>query len=210
MKNFKKMFLYQLLVCGTLAFLISLALFYFMASLISQEVDLSAKSDTGGLVEFIQAKPKSTLKARKRTLPKKPEKEKKIAKMQLTSSPLSYAKSDLQLGLQGFSDILKEGMGEGVFTQSLTPLVRIEPVYPVQALLQRIEGYVRLSFDISPNGSTMNVRVVDSQPPRIFDQNSVRAVRKWKYNPQTENGKPVTKRGEEIELEFKLDKEGGG
>ena len=50
-----------------------------------------------------------------------------------------------------------------------------------------------------------NVEVLDSKPRRVFDMAAKRALLKWKYKPQIEGGKPVVKRGEKDQLDFKLE-----
>ncbi len=193
-------------LCLTLAFLVVSFLFYVMSVLVSQDPHLSPGGESPSLVEFIQSRPKERVHAKKRSLPKKPEKEKKIPKMQLSPQKLSY-QSGLKVNLPDLGDVLDGAAGGSAGAYgSLTPLVRIQPEYPIPARLQGIEGYVVLSFDISPTGSVLNPRVVDSRPQRIFDQVSLRAVRRWKYSPVIRDGKPVLKKNEKTLIEFTMDK----
>jgi protein TonB len=46
--------------------------------------------------------------------------------------------------------------------------------------------------------------VIGAQPPRVFDQAAVRAVRKWRYNPKTENGVAVARTGQQVRLRFQI------
>ena len=200
-----KVFISKGLVCVASAFVVCVLLFYFMAALIAQDPSLSQNEELPSLVEFIQNRPRDTLKERKRKLPKKPQKQKKIPKMQLNPTPRAYTPSDFQFNPADFSEALKEGLGTGEVSQSLTPLIRVDPHYPVQARLQGIEGQVWVRFDVSPSGTTVNIKVVDSRPPRVFDRASIQAVRKWKYSPQQEDGKPIFTRGEGTRFDFTLD-----
>ena len=66
-------------------------------------------------------------------------------------------------------------------------------VYPADAKDQKVEGYVRVAYDVSVDGSVTNVRVVDANPPGVFDEAAVAAVRGWRFHPAISNGKPVVK-----------------
>jgi TonB family protein len=66
-------------------------------------------------------------------------------------------------------------------------------VYPVEAQDKKVEGYVRVAYDVSLDGSVTNVRVVDSNPPGVFDEAALAAVRSWRFHPAISNDKPVVK-----------------
>lgn len=87
-----------------------------------------------------------------------------------------------------------------------TPIVRIEPKYPVQAARDGKEGWVRLSFTINEVGGVEDVDVIEADPMRIFDREAKRALRKWKYKPKIVDGKPVKQPGMRVQLDFTLDK----
>ena len=85
-----------------------------------------------------------------------------------------------------------------------TPVVRVEPIYPMMAATRGIEGWVILRFDLTTTGATNNVRVVAAQPKNVFNDAAVRAVRKWKYRPKVLEGKALVTRGLEVKLVFAL------
>ncbi len=66
-------------------------------------------------------------------------------------------------------------------------------VYPVDAKDKKVEGYVRVAYDVSVDGSVTNVRVIESDPPGVFDEAAVAAVRGWRFHPAISDGKPVVK-----------------
>lgn len=72
-----------------------------------------------------------------------------------------------------------------------TPIVRIPPQYPQTALARGIEGWVLVEFTITRTGTVADERVVDAEPGVIFNRETLRAIRRWKYQPKTENGKPI-------------------
>lgn len=64
-------------------------------------------------------------------------------------------------------------------------------VYPVEAKDRKVEGYVRVAYDVSIDGSVTNARVVEANPPGLFDEAALGAVRGWRFHPAVRNGKPV-------------------
>ena len=198
-------------ICVSLALLTSLLLFYFMSALISRTPALKKGEEIAGLIEFIRVKPRSFLDEKKRKLPEKKPKKMKPPKMKMLSSALSKPKNlNPNMNLPDLKSLLKSGgpalggMG-GIMGSEVTPLVRIEPQYPRKARMQGIQGWVTLQFNITPAGTVSGIRILDSKPPRIFDRSAVRALRKWKYRPKVEDGKPVEQKNLKVQLKFTLE-----
>jgi TonB family protein len=55
------------------------------------------------------------------------------------------------------------------------------PKYPVKAIKKRIEGYVKLEFDISERGEPININVIESSPAKVFDQAAINSFKNWRY-----------------------------
>ena len=68
-------------------------------------------------------------------------------------------------------------------TVELTNLGR-PPIRPCSA--DASEGYVLVEFDISSEGKTQNVRVIEFCPSEIFNKAAIKAVRQWEYPPKDE------------------------
>jgi protein TonB len=84
------------------------------------------------------------------------------------------------------------GIGADIaIARELTPLVRVPPEYPLSALSRGTEGYVVLRFTVTESGSVIDPEVLRSEPPGVFDRAALRAVVRFKYQPQFANGKPV-------------------
>lgn len=94
--------------------------------------------------------------------------------------------------------------GRGQGGGQLVPTVRIEPQYPRRAALAGTEGWVKVAFTVTESGAVVDPRIMEAQPPRVFEQAVLRAIVKWKFRPQTRaDGTPVRVRAVQ-RLEFKL------
>ncbi|MBW3568155.1 MAG: TonB family protein [Proteobacteria bacterium] len=84
-----------------------------------------------------------------------------------------------------------------------------KPVYPRRALRQGEEGYVLLEFTITPDGRVIDPAVTKASPRGRFEAAALHAIRRWEYQPFSENGKPVARRASQV-LEFRLAAPGPG
>lgn len=105
--------------------------------------------------------------------------------------------------------------GEGLFIGNIRqvgpaaegdiiPVVVIRPMYPREAALSGIEGWVKVEFIITESGTVRNPRVVESDPPRIFNREAIRAILKWKFKPRVVEGVAVERRATQV-IDFSLD-----
>ncbi len=85
------------------------------------------------------------------------------------------------------------------------PVVQPPPLYPYNARLRRIEGFVELEFVVLPNGRTAKIEVLQQQPPGVFADAARAAVRRWRFEPGRKDGKPVSVRMR-VRLRFELRK----
>lgn len=105
-----------------------------------------------------------------------------------------------QIGQGVRGQLQPRGSGDG----GPVPLTRVSPIYPLSARQRGIEGEVTVEFDISKQGTVINVNVVRSEPPGLFDKYVVNAVKKWKYRPQTVKGEAVKRKNVYTTLKFTL------
>jgi TonB family protein len=68
-------------------------------------------------------------------------------------------------------------------------LSSVAPIYPQLARNQRVSGDVRIDALIDVNGRVTATKVVSG--PALLYQSAIDAVRQWKYQPATLNGKPM-------------------
>lgn len=85
--------------------------------------------------------------------------------------------------------------------QSISPTMRIEPFYPIQAAEQGISGSVVLKYDINPAGNTANISVVNAKPEGVFNREAKKALKQWQYKPSDSGFKDVL-----VQLDFAIDK----
>ena len=151
-----------------------------------------------------------------RRLPKKPEEEEpppetpqlKVQKTELekpdllSSLPSLDLPEDIPLGGRGA--VVSNG---GIKDSAVSPLFRVEPIYPRKALLQNIEGFVLLQFDITETGQVDSVSVIQASPPQIFNVSAIQALRKWKYKARVEGGKAIRQKNLKVRIEFQITKD---
>lgn len=78
------------------------------------------------------------------------------------------------------------------------PVVETIPEYPTFALQTNVEGRVVLNATVGTDGTLHNEHLLNS--PSMLDATVLDAVKKWRYHPHLENGKPV-----EVETQIIVD-----
>jgi protein TonB len=86
------------------------------------------------------------------------------------------------------------------------PIIRVNPIYPRIPLQRGIEGWVEVEFTINAAGDVLNPRIVDAEPPGVFNRSVLRAVKSWKYEPMLVDGKPIIQQGVRWHLDFEAEK----
>jgi protein TonB len=76
----------------------------------------------------------------------------------------------------------------------------VDPEYPREALLDGTSGWVRVAFEVQPDGRVDDVSVIEADPPRVFNRAAVRAVKRWRFQPSSGAG-PGSRRLERV-IEF--------
>ena len=100
---------------------------------------------------------------------------------------------------------LPGGQGGLIFNNSIfIVLVKPNPQYPRNMSEKGIEGYVRVKYTVTALGNTEDVMVVESSH-RGFERNAVKAVEKFKFKPQIEDGKAIAVMNVYNIIEFKLE-----
>src|SRR5215469_9290689 len=88
-----------------------------------------------------------------------------------------------------------QGISGGALTH------RVNPIYPTQARVQRIEGTVVLEALVGEDGNVHDVKVTSGSA--VLASAAKQAVEQWRYQPFQLNGKPVSM-STSVKIVFKL------
>jgi protein TonB len=194
---------------------VSFGLFYFMALLISGGENRNADVKEEIRVELLTAPPKSNVQTKRRVPPPPPPPPKAPPKVpepepdnaDLDSSSLQFNIPSVDVG-NGSMSLTGPGSGIGRDGDA-TPIVRIEPKYPMTAQRNGTEGWVKLSFSINVVGGVEDVVVIEAEPKRVFNREAKRALKRWKYKAKIVDGKPVRQTGLTVQLDFSMEQDEG-
>jgi len=78
---------------------------------------------------------------------------------------------------------------------------KIDPTYPSEARVKRIEGAVMLDALVAEDGTVREVSITSGPP--LLAKAAVQAVKQWRYQPFLLNGRPVSIHNQ-ITIQFKL------
>ncbi|MBH0091185.1 MAG: energy transducer TonB [Enterobacterales bacterium] len=181
------------------------AAFAFMQYLISGEQRAPVKPGDDIIVEIFQAPEDSKVRHIQKIQPPPP-----MPKVPQKAPPLDTS-ADPVLAISDFTPVTIDDFGGDINntinrpTGDATPIVRINPKYPTTAARDGIEGWVQLSFSISPTGEVIDPVVINAEPKRTFDREAIRAIKRWKYRPKVIEGVAQLQTGQTVQLDFKLD-----
>lgn len=187
-----------------LTLFITYFIFIIIQSLISNNNLATDKSRSLGSVEFIRIKQDDSLQQRQRTIPDKPPTPKRPPtpklEIDVTKPPpvnnLNFDMPDFSLPLDFSGAFLGQVAQAGMGTSQLIPIVKVAPRCPRESQLKGIDGSVLLVLNVAANGRVDKISISNSNPPRLFDAEAIKAVRRWQFKPKTIDGVPVDQKGE--------------
>lgn len=204
----------RVLIALPVAFGVTMALFSFMAWMVDNSQRKAPDATEALSFNMVMVENEQQTQRRQRSLPEPPDKPEVLPQTEVTRSTSSVEQAKPMSSLQPMGlDTAVEGVavsapqfgGFGV-TQQVMPLYRVEPRYPPRAQKRRLEGTVVLSFTIDASGRTTDIKVVSANPEGVFEREAIRALTKWKYQPQMVDGEGVAQPGQTVNIEFKMDK----
>ena len=95
------------------------------------------------------------------------------------------------------------GLGDTGSSGEVIALFRVEPAYPRKAARNGDEGWVKLEFTITEQGTVIDPIVLDARPRRTFNRSAIAAIRQWRFKPRVVGGRPVPVRATQV-IEFNL------
>ncbi|MFC1544371.1 energy transducer TonB, partial [Gemmatimonadota bacterium] len=81
---------------------------------------------------------------------------------------------------------------------------RVSPRYPEIARNAGVVGRVILQIVVDETGKVIEAVPVVAEPPGIFEEAAIAAIRQWRFEPALKDGKPIKVRMGQL-VEFKLD-----
>lgn len=194
---------------------IALGLFWAMQYMISNNQQGLKKTDNLRMTEFVRFKRDSKIQSKDHLVPEKPKPKERptqpkiqthSAKVTQTVLPdMDMPNLDIPLQTSSFGGSVLSGLqvGAGKISTNVIPLVRIPPTYPMRASRRRIEGWVKVEFTITKEGTVKDAVVINSKPSSIFNSAALKAIKRWKFKPHIIAGEAYEQRAVQT-LEFKL------
>jgi protein TonB len=205
----------RIFIAGLVAAGVTFGLFLFMFKLVSMGSDQRTELEAISGIHFGPVEIPDEIVERSRRKPQKPPPPREppppprmqISKVEQTVQQMPDMDiPELDVPLSGGA-----GMFIGNFEQvdrsaegDIIPIVRINPIYPRDAAMNGIEGWVTLEFTITETGTVKSPKVIDSKPPRIFNREAMRAILKWKFKPRVVDGVAVERRATQT-IDFTLE-----
>lgn len=93
-----------------------------------------------------------------------------------------------------------------VLDRDVMLLTGSNPIYPYSAERDKIEGHVIVAMNVNREGRVDDVWVVEASPIGYFEDQALRAAKKFKYQPRIENGKKVMASNLRYRWDFDLPK----
>jgi protein TonB len=91
----------------------------------------------------------------------------------------------------------------GDLDQPLTVISRVPPLYPFRAKAKAIEGWVSVEFTVNEQGRVEDIKILDAEPEKIFDDSVMQCVAAWRFKPGRVNRELVKTRAR-TRIRFKL------
>ena len=191
------------------ASLATFAVFWMMQTLISSGNSVVNEESFGRLIEFVDVSQDEDVQTKQRKVnkppappvePPKPDLPKPSVQAQSVNA-FDMGAIDLSADLNIDAGLAGSG-GDGDFL----PIVKVAPQYPRRALQKGIEGHVTVEFTVTVLGTVIDPRVIDANPPNVFNRAAMNAVKKFKYKPKIVDGKAQAVTGVRNIIRFELDK----
>jgi len=111
----------------------------------------------------------------------------------LSAEQLLIAEKKAQLLLERFgSDVISIKLAPIAYAENelsnhstrnytIEPIVKTQPIWPTKLKRAGHQGWVTVEFDVYPDDSVRNIRVVDAFPDDALNKTTIKAVSKWRF-----------------------------
>ena len=204
----------RLFIAAGAGLTVALLLFLLMNTLISGEQRFDRSGLGGNVVDFIRVRADEITQIKERLRPEQPPPPEDLPRPPQINVADHSKPTPIPFELELPSLAVPASIGGGPYLEQwsagdpaaegdVIPIVRINPQWPREALLDRIEGWVEVEFTILPDGTVTDPVILNSQPQRVFDRNALRAVLRWKFKPRIVAGQAVSRRAVQT-IDFSL------
>ena len=73
-----------------------------------------------------------------------------------------------------------------------------------QAINEKLEGHIKMMFDIDKQGQAFNIEVLESVPKGVFDVAALKAFKRWTFRTLKQKEQLVTQTGQVYTMQFQL------
>lgn len=101
----------------------------------------------------------------------------------------------------GFGDLNIDASADG----PLVSVLKVKPPYPAPALIDGLEGFVIVQYDVLLSGAVDNVVILESSD-EVFNAVAVEAIGKFRYKPKVIDGVAQESRGLKRMFQFEIGK----
>ena len=190
--------------------MVTLGVLFTMQILIASPKAKLDESGTRHFVDFVRVQREETIqrKERRRDKPVAPE-----APPSRTVKPRvdSIEETEVAVGVPTVSqdvglEMSVANLGLVASDGEYLPIVKIAPIYPSSAWNRGIEGTCLVEYTVTATGTTRDIKVIEADPPGIFNKASIAAAKKFKYRPRVVNGEPIEVHGVRNLFRYQLER----
>ncbi len=193
-----------------LGLLVTLGVLFTMQILIATPQAKLDESGTRHFVDFVRVQREETLQRneRRREKPVAPDSpppqaiQPRVDAMEETQVAVAVPTAPLDVGAKMSVSSLGLVASDGDYL----PIVKIAPVYPTAAQNRGVEGYCLVEYTVTAAGTTRDVKIIEADPPGIFNKVSIAAALKFKYRPRVVNGEPIEVHGVRNLFRYELER----
>ncbi len=180
------------------------SLVFALLVIMNEYIDSPENNDGGQTASFSVERPPPPKppERKKRKRPKRKRRKSRAAKAPapLLSASLGGLAIDLPefdaSDLGSLSDSLLGNMDNVVMTENAVddpprPLEQTPIAYPKRARAEGVTGYVTVSLLIGPSGEVERSKVLEADPPGVFEETTLQALGSWRFSPAMYQGRPV-------------------
>lgn len=199
----------RMLLTPIMAIALTVFIFWAMQALITRGGSTLNETNNGAFVNFIHVEQDDDVQTKDRKVKRPPPPPKEPPKPEMKQQQVNQTQNNLDGMNIGAIDIdmnLDSGLG-GISTGDgeYLPIIKVAPMYPRSAAQRGIEGFVVLEFTVTELGTVKDPKVINAEPPGIFNRAAMDAVKKFKYKPKMVDGKAIAVSGIKNIIRFELE-----